>query len=339
MLTDLVVDLGEETAFLRDPMVDEKRLDAVSIVQYKWSTVSPDGIALDRAARTPYCAGPTSTSDAQRDCAEPRVDAILASAACEVAFHRAVNDRYRHLAVSAPPAALKAAPGQFFQLLCPGQGEGTHLLRRPMSVYRVDREARRIEFLYKVTGVGTRGLAGLQPGERLEIFGPLGHGFRLDPSWRHVVLLGRGVGLATLAPLAEAARSQGMRVTAVLSVVRAEYAMSVERLRDSGARVVVVTDEDGSAEPAQVEARLRRLVENEGCDLIATCGSNRLLQLVRRLGRELGIAGQVALEQQMACGIGMCHCCVRLFRGANDIEPRRVCHDGPVFDVQETLSW
>ena len=54
---------------------------------------------------------------------------------------------------------------------------------------------------------------------------------------------------------------------------------------------------------------------------------------------ELGVAGQVALEQQMACGIGMCHCCVRLFRGANGIEPRRVCHDGPVFDVCELRSW
>lgn len=307
-------------------MVDEKRLDVGDFVQYKWSTISPDEIALDRpATTTPCCAGSTSTS--------------LVSTPCDVVFHRAVNDRYRHLAVSAPRAALDAAPGQFFQLLCPGQGEGSHFLRRPMSVYRVDHDAQRIEFLYKVTGVGTRGLAGLQSGERLGIFGPLGRGFRLEPSCRHVVLLGRGVGLATLAPLAEAARSQGMRVTAVLSAVRAEYVMSVERLRDAGAHVVVVTDEDGSAEPGQVEARLRRLVETEGCDLIATCGSNRLLQLVRRLGRELGVAGQVALEQQMACGIGMCHCCVRLFRGANGIEPRRVCHDGPVFDVQETLSW
>lgn len=265
--------------------------------------------------------------------------AELVSAACKVVFHQAVNDRYRHLAVSAPRAALDAAPGQFFQLLCPGQGQDTHFLRRPMSVYRVDRVAQRLEFLYKVTGVGTRGLASLLPGERLEIFGPLGRGFRLEPTWRHVVLVGRGVGLATLAPLAEAARSRGMQVTAVLSAARAEYVMSVEHLRGVGAEVIVVTDEDGSAEPSRVEARLRRLIEQKGGDLIATCGSNRLLQLTRRLGRELGIAGQVALEQQMACGIGMCHCCVRLFQGAGGSEPRRVCHDGPVFDVQETLSW
>lgn len=208
-----------------------------------------------------------------------------------------------------------------------------------MSVYHLDPVAGRLEFLYKVTGVGTRGLARLLPGDSLEIFGPLGRGFRLDPSWHHVILLGRGVGLATLTPLARAATSKGMQVTAVLSAARAEYVMSVEHLRRAGAEVIAVTDEDGSAEPVSVEARLRRLVEQKGCDLLATCGSNRLLQLVRRLGREFGIAGQVALEQPMACGIGMCHCCVRLFRGTNGVEPKRVCHDGPVFDVQETLPW
>lgn len=271
--------------------------------------------------------------------AGPSSGAKLVSASCSVIFHHSVNDRYRHLAVSVPHAALNAAPGQFFQLLCPGQGEGAHFLRRPMSVYRIDREAQRLEFLYKVTGVGTRGLARLRPDERIDIFGPLGCGFRLQPSWQNIVLLGRGVGLATLAPLAELAKAQGTQVTAVLSFACAEHAMSVERLRDAGAQVIVVTDEDGSAEPARVEATLRELIERNGCDLVATCGSNRLLQLVGRLGRELGVAGQVALEQQMACGIGMCHCCVRLFRGANGIEPRRVCHDGPVFDVCELRSW
>ncbi len=260
------------------------------------------------------------------------------SALCEVVQHRAVNDRYRLLTVAAPEAALlDAAPGQFFQLLCPGQGQGTHFLRRPMSVYRVVRDAGHLAFLYKVAGTGTQGLAGLAHGDRLDVFGPLGRGFRLQADWRHVVLVGRGVGLATLAPLAEAACAQGMAVTAVLSAARADYAMSVEHLRGVGAEVIVVTDEDGSADPARVEALLRDLVGRKGCDLIATCGSNRLLAIVRALCRASGIAGQVALEQQMACGIGMCLCCVKMFRGAAGVEPRRVCIDGPVFDVQETL--
>jgi dihydroorotate dehydrogenase electron transfer subunit len=61
--------------------------------------------------------------------------------------------------------------------------------------------------------------------------------------------------------------------------------------------------------------------------------------LMQRVGRELGIPGQVALEQQMACGLGMCFCCVRKFRSHAGIVNRRVCWDGPVFPLQEALSW
>ena len=61
--------------------------------------------------------------------------------------------------------------------------------------------------------------------------------------------------------------------------------------------------------------------------------------LLKRLGAELGIPGQVALEQQMACGLGMCFCCVRSFEVAGEVEHRRVCREGPVFDLAEALSW
>jgi dihydroorotate dehydrogenase electron transfer subunit len=257
---------------------------------------------------------------------------------CDVIFNLPVVGPYQHLAVAAPATALAATPGQFFQLLCPGQGQGSHVLRRPMSVYRIDRTHGRVEFLYKVVGTGTRRLAGLATGDALNLFGPLGHGFRLAPGWRHVILLGRGAGMATLAPLAETASASSMAVTAVLSVARPELAVSIDRLRAAGAEVILVNDVDGSAAPDRVERLLCRVVAERRSNLIATCGSNRLLQLVQRLGRELGIAGQVALEQPMACGIGMCFCCVRPFALEGQTEYRRVCHDGPVFDVQQALA-
>ena len=260
----------------------------------------------------------------------------IQAAVCEVVFNRPLAGSYWHLSVAA--ITLAAAPGQFFQLLCPGQGRGSHLLRRPMSIYRIDRTHGRMEFLYKVIGIGTRGLAGLVAGDALDLFGPLGRGFQLEPSWQHVILLGRGCGIATLAPLAEAASARGIAVTAVLSVARPELAVSVDHLRAAGAEVTVVNDVDGSAAPERIEALLRRLAAERGSNLIAICGSNRLLQLVQRLGRELGIAGQVALEQPMACGIGVCFCCVQPFAVGGRTEFRRVCHDGPVFDVQEALA-
>jgi dihydroorotate dehydrogenase electron transfer subunit len=152
-------------------------------------------------------------------------------------------------------------------------------------------------------------------------------------------VLGRGVGLATLAPLAEMAAERGVAVTALLSARGLAQALSEDRFRAAGAEVHVLLDADGSSEPPHVETILRCLREGGRADAFFTCGSNRLMLLMQRLGRELEIPGQVALEQQMACGLGMCFCCVRKFRDRAGIVSRRVCWEGPVFDLQEALSW
>ena len=74
-------------------------------------------------------------------------------------------------------------------------------------------------------------------------------------------------------------------------------------------------------------------------DAFFTCGSNRLMLLMQTLGREFSIPGEVALEQQMSCGLGMCFCCVRNFSVDGAIEARRVCTEGPVFNLDEALPW
>lgn len=248
-----------------------------------------------------------------------------------------VNNRYKHLVLKLPADVPVAKPGQFFHLLCPGQGEDAHILRRPMSIYAAANG--RIEFLYKILGVGTRGLASLAHGDALNMVGPLGQGFRLEGAWRHVIMVARGVGLATLAPVVRAATARGIEVTAILSAVSPAYLMSVERLRGDGARVITVTDAEGTSDMAHVESLLREIIAERGCDCLATCGSQRLLSLLQRLGAEFDIPGQVALEQNMACGMGACFCCVRPFRTVKGTEIRRVCYEGPVFDMQETLGW
>ena len=250
-----------------------------------------------------------------------------------------VNSEYKHLVLAAPAPAPAALAGQFFQLECPATADDRPFFRRPMSVYKADAARGEVEFLYKVTGEGTRGLATLATGNRMRILGPLGVGFRLDPAWREIVVVGRGVGLATLAPLAEAAAAQGIGVTAVFSARGPAQVMSVERFASAGARVEVVLDSDLTSDVAQVEALMRRLIGEGRADALFTCGSNRLMLLLQRLGREFSIPGQVAMEQQMACGLGMCFCCVRSFRSGDDTVSRRVCWEGPVFDLQEALSW
>jgi dihydroorotate dehydrogenase electron transfer subunit len=257
---------------------------------------------------------------------------------CPVVAHEWINDEYKHLVVKATPKALAAQPGQFFHLLCPSPDEGEVWFRRPQSVYRVARSGGRIEFLYKVVGRGTRGLATLKPGDELNMLGPLGAGFQLAPAWKNVVVLGRGVGLATMAPISQLAGERGVRVTAILSARREELAMAAD-LFESVGTVIKVLDTDGSSAVENVEAILERLIAEKRADAFFTCGSNRLMQLMKRLGKAHGIPGQMAMEQIMACGLGPCYICVRTFEVDGKLEMRRVCVEGPVFDLQECLGW
>ena len=264
---------------------------------------------------------------------KPSIVAELA----RVVANTAVNAEYRHLVVDCSEVAAFAQPGQFFQLLCPHPAGEQPFLRRPMSLYGADPVTRQVEFLYKVTGAGTRGLDLIQPGGTLDIMGPLGAGFTLDPNWRHIVAVGRGAGLATLAPLAKAAKANGTKVTAIFSARRPELLVSVDLFKNHGADVVPVTDSEQTSGPGNVERILRGLIAEKKCDAFFTCGSSRLMRVQQRLAIEFGLPGQVAMEQQMACGIGLCYCCVRDFNVGGEIVNRRVCWDGPVFDLLEAL--
>lgn len=258
---------------------------------------------------------------------------------CPVVSNEWVNDRYMHLVLDAPETALAAEAGQFFHLLCPPSEAGNPFFRRPMSVYQIDRRAGRIEFLYKCVGAGTLGMATLKPGDIFNVMGPLGIGFTVNPAWRNIIVLGRGVGLATLAPLAQLAAGKGVHVTAILSAQQPDYLMSQDVFETAGADVIPVTDEDGASSVENVRAILERHIADGRADGFYTCGSNRLMALMKEVGAKHRIPGQVALEQQMACGLGMCFCCVRSFEVDGEVFHRRVCCEGPVFDMQEALSW
>jgi dihydroorotate dehydrogenase electron transfer subunit len=268
---------------------------------------------------------------------EDRPTGSAAEQAARVVAHVAVNAEYRHLVLQAAAPATEAAPGQFFQLLCPAPPGPAPFLRRPMSVYGADAAAGEVAFLYKVTGAGTLGLAALVPGDTLNIVGPLGRGFTLDPDWQSIVVVGRGAGLATLAPLTQFAQTRGVGVTAILSARRPELVVSDAVFRGWGAAVITVTDAEGTSGPIHIERLLRGLIADNRCDAFVTCGSARLLAVQQRLAHEFGLAGQVALEQQMACGLGMCFCCVRDFNVGGAVVHKRVCWDGPVFDLTEAM--
>jgi dihydroorotate dehydrogenase electron transfer subunit len=250
-----------------------------------------------------------------------------------------VNEEYKHLTLKVHEHALKAYAGQMFHLLCPSPDGAEVWMRRPMSVYRVDKAEGQIEFLYKIMGRGTRGMAMLAPGDDFNIAGPLGVGFKLQPGWKNIVVLGRGVGLATLAPLSQLAAEHGVGVTAILSARSPGVVMSKELFEGFGAQTITVVDSDNSSAVENVEKILANLIDKGKADAFFTCGSNRLLKLMQRLGNKHNVPGQVAMEQIMVCGFGACYVCVRTFEVDGKRMLKRVCRDGPVFNMQEAVGW
>jgi dihydroorotate dehydrogenase electron transfer subunit len=250
-----------------------------------------------------------------------------------------VNEEYKHVVLRVHEHALKAYAGQMFHLLCPSPDGAEVWMRRPMSVYRVDKAAGHVEFLYKAEGRGTRGMGTLKPGDDFNIAGPLGQGFKLQPAWKNIVVVGRGVGLATLAPLSQLAAEHGVGVAAILSARHGGVVMSRELFERLGARVITVLDSDGSSDVGNVEKILQQLIAEGKADAFFTCGSNRLLKLMQRLGNTHNIPGQVAMEQIMVCGFGACYVCMRTFEVDGKRVLKRVCRDGPVFNMQEAVGW
>src|SRR6266851_5768049 len=210
-------------------------------------------------AHRPFASAPYVVGKSALAPAEPHIPAE--ESLCPIVTHDWVNAEYKHLIVDASPKSLAVKPGQFFNLLCPSPDDGELWLRRPQSVYRIDRERGRIEFLYKCVGRGTYGLATLKRGDDLNMVGPLGVGFTIDPAWKHIVVLGRGVGLATLGPISQLAGDNGVGV------------MAAELFQQVG-DVIAALDSDGTSAVENVELMLQKLIAERRADAFYTCGSN-----------------------------------------------------------------
>ena len=229
------------------------------------------------------------------------------------------------LSVRAPDAARSAAPGQFLHIHC---GESTApLLRRPMSVYRTERDV--IQLMIRDVGEGSGWLVRRQSGDQLDCLGPLGHGFRMLPRARNLLMVGGGYGVAPLVGLAERALTRDTSVTLAVGAATSAHVFPTDRLPPE-IEYLVATD-DGSAGHAGYVTDLvsERLA---WADAVYACGP---LAMMAALARIIRVAApdkptQVAMEERMGCAMGVClGCVVETTRG-----PLRVCTEGPVFDIR-----
>lgn len=246
-----------------------------------------------------------------------------------------VSERYWHMVVDSSLMEEEVRPGQFFNISC--GADVNPFLRRPFSIYRINRAERTLEFLYLIKGAGTQSMARMVPGEALNVLGPLGQGFALAEEQDTILLLARGVGIATLTALAQEASHKGVKSIAVLSARSRNDLLATEALQSMGAEVYSVTEEENTSGAEHVRELIQQIMDKHEVKAAFTCGSKRLSRMLQDLMKERGIPGQIALEEHMGCAVGVCYACVCDIREEHAVQSVRVCLEGPVFDLQKVV--
>jgi NAD(P)H-flavin reductase len=244
----------------------------------------------------------------------------------EVAFRRPVG-AYVELALYAPDIAETAEPGQFVAFAVGGP-TSANLLRRSIAISGVG--GGRVHVVISPRGPGSTWLAGLQPGAEVDVIGPLGRPFPLPPPGTPALLVGGGYGAAALVGLAGRLRAAGHEVAAVSGAASADRLCSVEELGALTAPFLVTTDDGSAGRRGWVTTAVAELIRGAG--VVYACGPMGMLRAVSDQAVAAGIPGYVAVEESMACGIGVCMTCVLPVIGADGrTRFARSCVEGPVF--------
>jgi len=254
-------------------------------------------------------------------------------ARCEILANERVAPEAWKMVFRFHGIAGRVEPGQFVHVRC---GEYFDpLLRRPFTIYRV-RDESHIEIVYKVVGRGTALLSKMRPGSFLDVLGPLGRGFTIPKSCKSAILIGEGIGVASLVYLGEKLSKLGIRTRAILGGEGEEEVIGKKELSSLGISTHIVCGEKQRYQEG-IKELLKDFLKKEGADQVFGCGSNHLLAKTFKVAEAYGVPYQVSLYQNMACGLGACLCCARKFRLGSEIVHRLVCKDGPVFNAYEVI--
>ena len=239
-----------------------------------------------------------------------------------------LHERYVLIRLTADAPLPEMRPGQFVEVRV--DGSPSTFLRRPISINFVDKANNELWLLVAMVGEGTRHLASLRQGDRLNCMLPLGNGFTLSGQAERVLLVGGGVGVAPLLYLGAVLKQQGVDVTFLLGARTSKDLLMLEHFRQFG-RVLMTTEDGSSGEKGFVTNHTS--LYKEHFDLIQCCGPTPMMKAVARYAREKGVSCEVSLENLMACGLGACLCCVEKTTEGNLC----VCKEGPVFNIDRLL--
>ena len=223
-----------------------------------------------------------------------------------------------------------ALPGQFLEIRVNDDIEP--FLRRPISIYKIDKEKNQLEFIFQVKGKGTKILAQKQIGDKISVIGPLGKGSFKWENCKKIAIIGGGIGIFPLYELARQA-SQNANIVTYLGFRSKDFVVLEEEFSKVSDKLVITTDDGSYKENGFAIDFLKKDCEKDKPDCIFACGPLPMLKAVRDFAIENQIPAQVSLEERMGCGIGICLGCAVKNKKTDGYE--HVCKDGPVFNVND----
>jgi len=222
-----------------------------------------------------------------------------------------------------------AIPGQFVMVHC---GKGS-VLRRPLSIHQLvnKKGEAKLALLFKVVGQGTHWLSQRQAGDTIDLLGPLGNGYSVQPTSTNLLLVAGGIGIAPLSFLAqETNRSQS--VTLLLGAATATQ-LYPQHLLSPHTETVIATEDGTAGKKGLISDLLPDFID--WADQVFACGPVAMYQAMASRTKQLlkAKSAQISLEVRMGCGLGVCYgCTLKTKTGL-----KQVCQDGPVFNLDDIL--
>ena len=241
---------------------------------------------------------------------------------------------YHVLSLTAPGISENVKPGHFLTLGIGGE-ESSMLLRRAFAIHRVQSRGvygGTLDIVVGVHGKGTKWLVDRRRHDPIDIVGPLGRPFVLPKESVSTVLVGGGYGSAPLFMLAEQLRERGCRVDVILGAATEEKLYGALELKRLASTLTITTDDGSLGQRGRVTDVLGSLMQANDTAVVYACGPMPMLQRVAEIASDHQAYSQCAVEEAMACGIGVCMTCVLPVIGEDGVTRMlRACTEGPVF--------
>lgn len=228
-----------------------------------------------------------------------------------------------------------AKPGHFIEIRVADSVEP--LLRRPISIYNMDKEKGILELIFQVKGKGTTILASRKEGEEIDLLGPLGNGTFKIKEDANVAIIGGGIGTFPLYELAKQLQQANTKVNTYIGFRSKNFVVLEEEFKQVSNKLVLTTDDGSYAQSGFAIEKLKEHLKTQKIDAIYACGPLPMLKAVQALSIQENIPCQISLEEKMGCGIGAClGCAVKTAKSPKEApEYWHVCKAGPVFNARD----